>query len=95
VGRAGLEPATYGLKEPNSPDDVQPGSPECHETSMIVELDDARGSTSTSLATVAAWPRHDDPRHVAVMLREELARLDEGDAEGVRAVMSAIAELLA
>jgi hypothetical protein len=77
--------------------EVLPGSPSCLETRTIVEVDDATGSTSTSLVSVATRSRQAivvTPRHAAVLLFDELAALDEGDTEGVREVVSAIAELL-
>jgi|SRR5580658_9257027 hypothetical protein len=98
VARAGIEPATRGFSVGDSGSDVLRGSPECDETGMMVDLDGAQGSTSMSLARVATRLRHHvaaEPRHVALMLHEELARLNEGDSEGVRAVVSAIAVLLA
>jgi hypothetical protein len=57
-------------------------------------VDDAHGSTSTSLVRVAARPRHDDPRHVALMMREELLSLEEGDIEGARSVLNALLMLV-
>jgi hypothetical protein len=66
----------------------------CHETGIFVEVGDARESTSTSLATVATRSRHDDPRHVALMMREELLSLEEGDIEGARSVLNALLMLV-
>jgi len=43
---------------------------------------------------VAARPRHDDPRHVALMMREELLSLEEGDIEGARSVLNALLMLV-
>jgi hypothetical protein len=60
-------------------------------------VDGAPEGTSTSLARVATRSRQAiiaEPRHVAGLLFLELAALGEGDSEGVRAVVSAIAELL-
>jgi hypothetical protein len=55
------------------------------------------GHESNDRDTSAASPRQDrddDPRHVADALRDELRRLDEGDAFGAREVLTAFAELL-
>ena len=86
VGRAGLEPATYGLKEETSTALVLAPADACDDESMIALLDEAGAGTNGSETEVARQARQ--------ALVDEIERLDAGDTDGARAVLEMLVAAL-
>jgi hypothetical protein len=90
VGRAGLEPATYGLKDESPAAPARADAQSCDERGISEAMTLAPASTNgtETMVTLPGAPT----QMAAGLLRRELQQLEAGDVVGARAVLE---ELLA